>query len=88
MATSKAFQVFALDHTLGRKSSITDTLGPLIFAVIYIYIYIYHGAWVDQRVLPWYNWGEPEGAPHRSVVDVGGTSVACLTIYATYTVFG
>ena len=34
-----------------------------------------------------YNWGEPERAPHRSVVDVGGTSVASSTIYATYTVF-
>ena len=32
------------------------------------------------------NWGEPEGAPHRSVVDVGGTSVAYPTIYATSTV--
>ena len=32
------------------------------------------------------NWGEPERAPHRSVVDVGGTSVACPTIYDTYTV--
>ena len=25
-------------------------------------------------------------APHRSVVDVGGTSVACPTIYVTYKV--
>ena len=33
-------------------------------------------------------WGKPERAPHRLVVDVGGTSFACLTIYATYTVFG
>ena len=34
------------------------------------------------------NWGKPERASHRSVVDVDGTSVACLTIYATYTVVG
>ena len=34
------------------------------------------------------NWGEPERAPHRLVVDVGGMSVTCLTIYATYTVVG
>ena len=33
-------------------------------------------------------WGEPERAPHRSVVDVGGTSVACPKIYATYMVVG
>ena len=31
-------------------------------------------------------WGEPERAPHRSVVDADGTSIACPTIYATYTV--
>ena len=35
-----------------------------------------------------YYWGEPERAPHRSVVDVGGTSVTCPTIYTTYTVVG
>ena len=34
------------------------------------------------------HWGEPERAPHRSVVDVGGMSVACLTIYGTYTAVG
>ena len=34
------------------------------------------------------NQGEPERAPHRLVVDVGGTSVAFPTIYATYTVVG
>ena len=32
------------------------------------------------------NWGKPERTPHRSVVDVGGTSIACPTIYTTYTV--
>ena len=32
------------------------------------------------------DWGTPERAPHRSVVDVGGTSIACPTIYVTYTV--
>ena len=26
------------------------------------------------------NWGEPERAPHISVVDIGDTSVACPTI--------
>ena len=35
-----------------------------------------------------YYWGKPERAPRRSVVDVGGTSVACPTIYAAYTVVG
>ena len=34
------------------------------------------------------HWGKPERAPLRSVVDVGGTSVAFLTIYTTYTVVG
>ena len=38
------------------------------------------------RIVATVYWGEPERAPHRSVVDVGGTSVACLTIYDTYTV--
>ena len=32
--------------------------------------------------------GKPERAPHRSVVDVGGTSVACPAIYNTYMVVG
>ena len=45
---------------------------------IQIYIYIY-------KMLLHY-WGEPERAPHRSVVDVGGTSVAYPTIYTAYTV--
>ena len=30
-------------------------------------------------------WSEPERAPHRSVVDIDGMSVTCMTIYATYT---
>ena len=51
----------------------------MFYCVIFIYIVI---------VLSIVNWGEPELAPHRLVVDVGGTSVACQTIYATYTVVG
>ena len=41
-------------------------------------IWIHHGS----------DWGKPESTPHRSVVDVDGPSVACLTIYATYVVVG
>ena len=25
-----------------------------------IYIYLYYGAWADQRVLPWYNYNTPQ----------------------------
>ena len=33
-------------------------------------------------------WGKPERAPHRLVVDVGGTSVACMpdNLHYIYTV--
>ena len=44
--------------------------GFLMLGHIYIYIYIYmyvcmyvnlyHGAWADQRVLPWYNYNTPQ----------------------------
>ena len=26
----------------------------------HVYIYLYHGAWADQRVLPWYNYNTPQ----------------------------
>ena len=28
--------------------------------VLRVYIYLYHGVWVDQRVLPWYNYNTPQ----------------------------
>ena len=45
-------------------------LGPAALELGHIYqanpscpcynLYLYHGAWADQRVLPWYNYNTPQ----------------------------
>ena len=40
-------------------------------------MYLYHDAWADQRVLPWYNYNTPQ----RLVVTVAGRLVVITWWY-------